>query len=103
MVGNITECNLKNFRVDKAFIGANGISIQNGITTTNFAEAQAKKAMISIANNVIIVADSSKFNKVCLSVICSIKEVTTIITNSNLDEEIIKDYENVGVEVIESK
>lgn len=102
IVGNITESNLKNFRVDKAFIGANGISIRAGITTPNFTEAQTKKAMMSIADNVIIVADSSKFNKVCLSVICSIREVTSIITNSNLDKEIIKDYENTGIEVLVS-
>lgn len=100
MVGHITESVLKNFRVDKAFIGANGISMEEGITTPNFNEAQTKKAMINVANKVIIVADSTKFNKVCFSVICPLRAVSAIITSSDLDENIIKEYEDSGVEIL---
>lgn len=100
MVGNIAEKNLQNFRVDKAFIGANGISISDGITTPNLIEAQTKKAMMSVADKVIIVADSSKFNKVSFAVICPIKHVSSIITSSDLNKEIQKEYENYGVEII---
>lgn len=100
MVGHITEQAMKNFRVDKAFIGANGISLEEGITTPNFTEAQTKKSMIDVANKVIIVADSSKFNKVCFSVICSLREVSTIITSKDLDESIIKEFEQFGVQIL---
>jgi Transcriptional regulators of sugar metabolism len=100
MVGHITENILKNFRVDKAFIGANGISIEEGITTPNFTEAQTKKAMMNVANKVIIAADSSKFNKVCFSVISPIRAVSSIITSGDLDKEILKDFEDAGVEII---
>ncbi|MBC2579437.1 DeoR/GlpR transcriptional regulator [Clostridium sp. DJ247] len=100
MVGHITENTLKNFRVDKAFIGANGVSIEEGITTPNFTEAQTKRAMMNVANKVIIVADNSKFNKVCFSVISPIRVVSSIITSEELDKEILKDFENAGVEII---
>lgn len=100
MVGRITENILNNFRVDKAFIGANAISIEEGITTPNFTEAQTKKAMINVANKVILAADSTKFNKVCFSVICPLRVVSTIITSSDTDEKIIKEYEDSGVEIL---
>ncbi|WP_252131086.1 DeoR/GlpR family DNA-binding transcription regulator [Clostridium caldaquaticum] len=100
MVGHTGEVTLKNFRVDKAFIGANGISLEEGITTPNFTEAQIKKAMMNVANKVFIVADSSKFNQVSFSVICSIRAVTAIITNNDLDEAVIKDFQDAGVEII---
>lgn len=100
MVGHITEGVLRNFRVDKAFIGTNGISIEDGITTPNHVEAQTKKAMMNSASKVIVVADSSKFNNVCFSVICPIRAVTTIITSNDLEEDIIKSYEEIGVDVI---
>jgi DeoR family fructose operon transcriptional repressor len=103
MVGHITENILKNFRVDKAFIGANGISIEEGITTPNFTEAQTKKAMMHVANKVIIAADSSKFNKVCFSVISPIRAVSSIITSGDLDKEVLKDFEDAGVEIIYDK
>lgn len=100
MVGYLTESSLRNFRVDKAFIGSNGISLEEGITTPNFTEAQSKKAMINVANKVFIAADSSKFNNVSFSVISPIRAVTAIITSSDLDETIIKEYQDAGVEVI---
>lgn len=100
MVGHMTEAALRNFRVDKAFIGANGISLEEGITTPNFTEAQTKKAMMNVANKVFIVADSSKFNQVSFSVISPIRAVTAIITSSDLDEAIIKDFQDAGVEII---
>lgn len=100
MVGQITEKVIKNFRVDKAFIGANGISVEAGLTTPNHSEAETKKAMMDIAHKVVVVADSTKFNKASLSVIAPISEITTIITSSDVDKKIIKEYELMGIELI---
>jgi Transcriptional regulators of sugar metabolism len=103
MVGHIVQFMLKNFRVDKAFIGVNGISINEGITTPNFIEAQTKKAMLEVANKVIILADSSKFNNVCLSVVCPINKITQIITSSDLDYEIVQQFNKEGIDIVLSK
>ncbi|WP_407928535.1 DeoR/GlpR family DNA-binding transcription regulator [Clostridium guangxiense] len=100
MVGRTCEDIFKYFRVDKAFIGANGISAIEGITTPNFIEAQTKKAMMNSANKVFIVADSSKFENVCLSVICEIKDVTSIITSGDIADEVISDFQSRGVDII---
>jgi DeoR family fructose operon transcriptional repressor len=100
MVGHLTEMVLNNFRVDKAFVGANGVSIKEGITTPNFLEAHTKKTMIDSADKVIVVVDSSKFNNVSFSIICPIKNVSTIVTDINLEEEVAKDFEDEGIEVI---
>lgn len=99
MVGQIAENVIKNFRVDKAFIGANGISAEAGLTTPNYTEAQTKKAMIDIANKVIIVIDSSKFNKVNLAVISPVSEITTIITDSAADRKVLAEFEELGIEL----
>lgn len=100
MVGHIAESTIRNFRADKAFIGANGISVKEGITTPNFMEAQTKRAMMEVADKVYVVADASKFNRVCFSLISSIKEVTAIITSGDLDEEMIKEFEDAGSKII---
>jgi DeoR family transcriptional regulator, fructose operon transcriptional repressor len=103
MVGHITENVLSNFRVDKAFIGANGISISQGITTPNLTEAHTKKAMMNVAGKVFIVADSSKFNNVCFSVICPADKVSAIITSSDLDSDTVKEFEAEGIEILMNK
>ncbi|SHJ22967.1 transcriptional regulator, DeoR family [Clostridium amylolyticum] len=100
MVGHIAENTFRNFRVDKAFIGTNGISIEEGITTPNMVEAQTKKAMINCARKVIVVADSSKFTNVSFAVICPVKAVTSIITSEDIDKTIIKSFEEIGVDII---
>ena len=100
MVGPLAENVFKNFRVDKAFVGANGISIKDGFTTPNFLEAQIKKTILGVAKKGIIVADSSKFNKVCFSVIGELKAATTIITSESLEKEILNKFKEVGVDII---
>ena len=43
MVGSLAEGTLKHFKADVAFIGANGISIEEGLTTPNHVEAMTKE------------------------------------------------------------
>lgn len=103
MVGHIAENTFKQFRVDKVFIGANGISSDSGITTPNFVEAQTKKAMINSGGKIIVVADSSKFSKVSSSVICETRDVAFIVTDSDVKEDVADEFENLGVQVIKSQ
>lgn len=100
MVGHIAESVFRDFRVDKVFIGANGISIEDGVTTPNDVEAQTKRTMVKYANKVIVVADSSKFENVCFSIICSLKDVNTIVTSRDLPEELVNKYSNLGIRII---
>lgn len=100
MVGKLTEDVFLNFKVDKAFVGVNGITLKDGFTTPNFIESHSKKAMIEVANKTIIVADSSKFNKVCFSKICNFKDVSSIITSNKLDKKIVREFEELGIEMI---
>lgn len=99
MVGFIAEDTLRQFRVDKAFIGANGVSIKFGVTTPNSMEANVKRAMMENAKEVYLCVDSSKFNEVTFSLICPVSRVNYIITNNMEDEEKVK-YKKLGVEVI---
>lgn len=103
MIGPLAENVFNSFRVDKAFIGANGISKKDGFTTPNLMEAKIKKTMIDVSGKAYIVADSSKFNKVCFSIICGIKKVSSIITSESVDEEIISQFREIGVDMITSK
>lgn len=100
MVGRICEEMISNFRVSKAFIGANGISLEQGVTTPNYEEAQCKRSMIKSALKPIIVADSSKFENVCFSLICPIKIVYSIITGGEIPDENVDSYRRLGIKVI---
>lgn len=100
LVGPMAEKSLRNFRVDKAFLGVNGIDPENGFYTPNIEEAYLNEQMIKISNRSIVLADSSKFNVKSLTLICPINGVDSIVTDINItnrDKEVI---ENQGVNVV---
>ena len=103
LVGPLAEKSLKNFYVDKVFIGVDGLDISLGAFTPNIEEASLNQVMIDIAKEVILVADSSKFNRRSLAFICPINEIDIIVTDDKLNAEYITKLEEAGVQVIIAK
>ncbi|MGQ7188322.1 DeoR/GlpR family DNA-binding transcription regulator, partial [Escherichia sp. HC-CC] len=62
MHGSIAERSLQDINADLMFVGADGIDAVNGITTFNEGYS-VSGAMVTAANKVIAVLDSSKFNR----------------------------------------
>ncbi len=84
MVGSLAEQNLQNFYCDKAFLGVDGIDANYGISTPTIEEALLGRVMINIAREVIIVTDSSKFEKRSFAFISPINDINTVITDSDI-------------------
>jgi DeoR/GlpR family transcriptional regulator of sugar metabolism len=99
-VGTSTEDYLKEHYVDKAFVSASGISLQSGITVENAVQAAIKKIMFKNALSRIILVDSSKFDVVRLSKVCSLEEVNTIITDRKPDDKFLEVFEKNNIEVV---
>lgn len=100
MVGPQAEKSLRNFNVDKAFLGVDGFDTRNGIFTPNVEEARLNEIMIEISREVILLADSSKFSKRSFAFICSIRQIDKVITDSGIPEDDLKRLQDAGVEVI---
>ena len=84
-VGSLTMQMLNRFNVNKAFVGVNGITVENGLTTPDLEEAEIKKLMLSIADERIILTDSTKFQKVARCQIAPLSMVDKIITDTKLN------------------
>ncbi len=98
-VGPLAEKGVRNYHVDKLFLGAKGISIA-GVTDSYEAEAQLKKVMIESAKETILVIDSSKFNKIALVNIVPLKAISKVITDKGILSEYKKLFSDQGIEVI---
>lgn len=81
-------------------MGANGISLEFGVTTPTLQEAGVKQAMIDVADKVYLLVDESKFGKVYFSWICDIKDIDYIITNKKRNEEEMEYFRNLGVNLL---
>ena len=99
LIGPFAENTLRNLNVDKVFLGADAVDIAKGITNSNIDETNIKKAMIEIAQQVILLADSSKFNKVAFTKITDINALDKIITDDGLSKKEIKLLEELNVEL----
>ncbi len=100
LVGPLAEKSLRNFNVDKVFLGVDGFDTKQGIFTPNVEEARLNEIMIEISKEVIVLVDSSKFKKRSLAFICNINQIDKVITDANISPEDKKRLQDSGVEVI---
>ncbi len=85
--GTLAEQSICNYNVDTAVISCKGLDIATGITDSNEDEAKLKMRMISQATEVILLADSSKFNKKAFVHLTNLSNITTIITDKEPSKE----------------
>ena len=83
-VGEQAVRTLESLRVDIAFIGTNGISLRHGLSTPDPEEAAVKRAMVSCANFVVVMADSSKIGHEDLVSFAPIDAVDVLVTDSEI-------------------
>jgi DeoR/GlpR family transcriptional regulator of sugar metabolism len=91
---------IKSYHVEILFLGAAAVSIDKGLLMSPYStEAMLKKKMITLADRVILLADSSKIQKFALYSFANITEISTLITDKNLDPHVKEDLESLGIEV----
>lgn len=99
LIGEIARSFYEQLNADIVFLGANGYSVEKGISCANLIEAQTKKHMIKSAQKVCLLADSSKQNRLALAHVCDWEDIDILVTDSlgAADRESLAGY---GVEVI---
>ena len=80
LVGPLAEQSLAELHLDVVFIGVDGISGEDGLTTHHEVEAHTNRALIERASRVIVVADGSKLGAAAFARICPISEVDELVT-----------------------
>lgn len=100
LIGHIAERTFADFHVDKAFVGVGGINLKNGLTEYNIEDTLVKRAMIDNADQVIVVADSSKLGKSCFATIAPLSVVDILVTDPDIPAEIHEQLTEEGVQVL---
>lgn len=100
MSGPISLFGLEQFNVDKAIIGAGGITINNGISDYHVEEAIVRRRMTEKAQKIIVVAEPTKFLIDSFANVCPIENVDMIITSWKIDANIVKDFSQHGVNMV---
>ena len=99
MVGPLTRAVLDQVRVDKAFVGTMGLSLEDGLTTTDPNEAFTKALVQEQAGQVVLLADSSKESKVSFARVGAADEVDLLITDKKFPAKHARALRKRGVKV----
>ncbi|MEM2367703.1 MAG: DeoR/GlpR family DNA-binding transcription regulator [Candidatus Bathyarchaeia archaeon] len=99
LVGSLAHRSIEGVYFDIAFLGANGISLEYGITIPSLEEAETARNILKHAQKIVIVADHTKLGVVTHGKIVDLCDVDLIITDQPLKPEMLTALANLGVEV----
>ncbi len=99
LVGPLTRHVFEGLSVDKAFMGTLGLTLKQGLTTTDPGEAYTKELAMSRAGTVYVLVDSSKVGKVGLSRGGQLEDVDKLITDEGMPAGFAHGLRKLGVEV----
>lgn len=100
LYGPLVEENLVRIHADRAFIGCDGISAKGILTTTDPRIARATELMVKNAQQVILLADSSKANHNAFISFGKFDQLDYLITDKDMPVEILDVARDAGVETI---
>lgn len=90
---------IRNFYARRFFIGAQGVG-PLGIMEADALIIQSEQKLMHQADELVVMVDSSKFNRRSSLILCGLERVSTIITDEGIPEEAVRMIENAGVALI---
>ncbi len=98
--GKLAVEHFKRYQADKAFVGIDGISQKNGLSSLSEKEAEITMAITQNARETFFLCDSSKLEKDRYFPFASINFVENLITDSQASEQLISMYEALGIKIL---
>ncbi|NQZ12330.1 MAG: DeoR family transcriptional regulator [Algicola sp.] len=98
--GRQAEESLQRYHFDKVILGVDGFDFHAGITTHFEYEAIMNRLMCDVAQQVIVVTDSSKFNRCGVHKIRGFDQINALVTDSGIPDSFAQSLEQAGVKLV---
>lgn len=96
--GQIAVEHIRRYQADKAFMGVDGISAENGLSAASEKEAEITVAMAANARQTYLLCDSSKLGKDKYLKFAPINIIQYLVTDA--PQNLIKPFIDIGLNVI---
>src|SRR6201999_1414266 len=83
----VADAAVRSMHVDLLFMGVHGMDEGGGFTTPNLLEAETNRALLRSAQQLVVVADSTKWGIVGLSKIAELGQADVLVTDDGLAPE----------------
>jgi DeoR/GlpR family transcriptional regulator of sugar metabolism len=99
-VGHITEKALTDVRAAKVIMGIRAIDLDQGLTEEFPTEAATNRVILKIGQQVIILADHTKFGRVAGAFIAPVTAMHVLVTDCNIPQTYIEALTSQGIRVV---
>jgi DeoR/GlpR family transcriptional regulator of sugar metabolism len=99
VVGPLGDGVFRRVNVQRAFVGAVGFTLEDGLTDAQEEEAQIKRAMVAAAREVHAVIDHTKWGLVGSATFCRTERLNSIITDAQARSDLVEAAERAGIRV----
>lgn len=97
--GMVAERTLASYRVDHAFLGADGIDEISGLMTTDERTATMNQVVIGRSGRTTVLADHSKFDQSSFVTYAALDQVSLILTDEALRDDDVERFVRMGAEI----
>jgi len=86
------------FHASRFILGADGVSLEEGVTTPSIGLAGVERAMVrQTRGEIAVLADSSKFGVIGDVAICTMDKIDSIIVDDAVDKDVRDELERLGI------
>ncbi|SHH57603.1 transcriptional regulator, DeoR family [Jatrophihabitans endophyticus] len=100
LLGPLTEANMADLHVDVIVAGAYGVHPAVGVTGAKIIQAGYQHGMLRHTDALMVLADASKLGRRGPTVLASLDDVDTLVTDSAAAPEIVEQVSAAGVDVL---
>jgi DeoR family transcriptional regulator, fructose operon transcriptional repressor len=99
LIGKLAELTYESLFVDRLFLGVGAIDISTGMTEYNWDDSLIKQAMIRSAKEIILIADSTKFNKIAFARVAPLSILHQIVTDKPLENNFTEELARLRISI----
>jgi DeoR/GlpR family transcriptional regulator of sugar metabolism len=99
-IGHITEQALAEVHADKVFIGTRAISLEHGLTHEYLHETMTDRAILKAGQEIIVVADHTKFGRAATVLLAPLESIHTIVTDKGTPQDFLDVVQERGLRVV---
>ncbi|GBG96956.1 DeoR/GlpR family DNA-binding transcription regulator [Lactococcus termiticola] len=94
---------LTNININKAFMAATGVSLENGLSNSDSLEQRIKQNICQKSHEIYLLADHSKFDHTTLMTYAELDEIQAIITDQQPPQAYQDFFDEHGIGVLTAK
>jgi DeoR family fructose operon transcriptional repressor len=98
--GSIAQQNIAQYHAHKAFIGVDGVSLKNGLSSFSEEEAAISRTMAESSDQVFLLCDSSKIENDSFFKFAPLSLIHYLITDTGLEADLLAQYQEKGIQVV---